>query len=580
HQYHGTTAGAQPDWEAEERGPAVFYTITLAAAASLTVTLTAEEEWDTYLYLLKGDCGALEEVASNDDYYGGGGWEEDWDVPTASQIAIGALEPGEYQVVVSGYDEEAFGGYFLRTAFGAKSECGDGVCDETFEDSYVCPADCTCGNEECEADEGETIETCPRDCVVCGDGVCTEDWESSWSCEEDCTCGNRECQPDRGETHDNCASDCPLCGDDVCERPLGENHDNCADDCPAPPANDTCASAVTITASGEQSVSGTTIGAVPDLSAMRGGDVYYTFTLGAEAAVTATVTSDPAWDTYLVLLKGSCDALETVVTNDDFDGFGSGKSRVAKVLAAGTYFLAVDGFGNDDFGPFDLAVVFGEAPVCGDGTCNEAFETWQTCLEDCPAPIVCGNYICQEGETAESCASDCPTCGNQLCESWLGESKASCGDDCPGAPTNNTCDKATVLALDGVAVNGTTIAATTEYKPRTRGPDVYYKFSLPADSPITLLMATDPAWDTYLFLLKGTCDGYEEVAYNDDSGGIGSGRSMISKETLAAGDYLVVVTGYKVSTVGPFTLTGSTVYTEPEDSGDEWDDEYDDEWDY
>ncbi len=43
-------------------------------------------------------------------------------------------------------------------------DCPNGICNPG-EDYLSCPEDCTCGNEKCDKDRGETSENCPRDCT-------------------------------------------------------------------------------------------------------------------------------------------------------------------------------------------------------------------------------------------------------------------------------------------------------------------------------------------------------------------------------------------------------------------------------
>jgi V8-like Glu-specific endopeptidase len=73
----------------------------------------------------------------------------------------------------------------------AEASCGDGKC-EAPETSESCPHDCliegSCGDGECKAPE--TSESCPDDCVInsetCGDGTCDETTEDCFLCPEDC----------------------------------------------------------------------------------------------------------------------------------------------------------------------------------------------------------------------------------------------------------------------------------------------------------------------------------------------------------------------------------------------------------
>ena len=98
----GSTEVASIDYVAA-LGPDVWYGLTLDAAASVTAVVEADGGWDTFLFLLAGPCGAAVEVARNDD----------WERVGVSRIVEGALAPGEYLLVVAGYDEDAAGPFTL-----------------------------------------------------------------------------------------------------------------------------------------------------------------------------------------------------------------------------------------------------------------------------------------------------------------------------------------------------------------------------------------------------------------------------------------------------------------------------------
>jgi len=96
--------------------------------------------------------------------------------------------------------------------------CGDGICDQDYENESNCPDDCGCNNNGiCEPDRGETVDNCP-DCepdpVICND--------------------NEICEPELGETEDNCG-DCGCDDDDECEPLRGETRFNCEDCVDRPP---------------------------------------------------------------------------------------------------------------------------------------------------------------------------------------------------------------------------------------------------------------------------------------------------------------------------------------------------------
>jgi hypothetical protein len=152
--------------------------------------------------------------------------------------------------------------------------CGDGRCDDELgETQGSCPTDCydrctadadclnarwdvlcegtwdcaggacvevcdyaTCGNGSCDADLGETFQTCRADCQGCGsyaDCVGTEPWtllcRGFWACiGGECTatcssnlCGDGMCRPDFGEDGSSCFQDCGFGPCDVAADCLG-----------------------------------------------------------------------------------------------------------------------------------------------------------------------------------------------------------------------------------------------------------------------------------------------------------------------------------------------------------------------
>ncbi|MFH1289791.1 MAG: hypothetical protein ABIH92_00105 [Nanoarchaeota archaeon] len=123
--------------------------------------------------------------------------------------------------------------------------CGDGFCDEQYEDICSCEEDCSgfsnnsVGGLDCTA--------------ICGDGFCDLELpceENSENCPGDCTatggpvCGNGACEGEGEEQ--NCPEDCStqqicesLCGDGECQEvvcqgegcPCPETFENCPEDC-------------------------------------------------------------------------------------------------------------------------------------------------------------------------------------------------------------------------------------------------------------------------------------------------------------------------------------------------------------
>jgi len=221
---------------------------------------------------------------------------------------------------------------------------------------------CACGDGTCDAEGGETTATCPLDCgTECGDGACNGD-ESPNNCTEDCgTCGNGVC--DGSDTQDSCCSDCG-CADEgeVC----------LANECVADPGpGDSCSAALEIAAEGTQSVTGDNLLAQDDFSGScifgAGGlDRVYTFTLTGTTEVDAISSG---FDTGLYLRSTCDDAESELACDDDIDFPENPGSQVTQTLAAGTYFLIIDGFNDEAVGSYTIDVTF--TPVCPGGECGE-----------------------------------------------------------------------------------------------------------------------------------------------------------------------------------------------------------------
>jgi len=134
----------------------------------------------------------------------------------------------------------------------------------------------------------------------------------------------------------------------------------------AGPANDTCAMAQPLTLmNGMTMVSGTTTGALNDTgaaaltcsnSSRSAADVFYSFTLTQPQDVRVTVT--PTMGSALspaVAITTTCGAAGA--TFEQACNSNTPATAVARRLAAGTYFIVVDGDASATSGDFDLAVV-------------------------------------------------------------------------------------------------------------------------------------------------------------------------------------------------------------------------------
>ncbi len=90
-------------------------------------------------------------------------------------------------------------------------------------------------------------------------------------------------------------------------------------------------------------------------------DVFYRFHLDQPTSVELLMTTAPSWDTYLYLFSGTCDPLEELARNDDWNG--SHRSRIfQEQLDAGDYLVMATGYGDSTVGAFDLTITLGAAP--------------------------------------------------------------------------------------------------------------------------------------------------------------------------------------------------------------------------
>ena len=547
----GTTAFATSEHTPHAAGsPDVFYRFSLAADALVDLVVEAEG-WDPWLYLLSGTCAAPVEVASNDD--DGGDLRR-------SRVVARVLEAGDYHVVVAGRSPEEAGDFTLDARFGEPVVCPDGVC----ADGYARPGpdNDLCADAAVLVVEGTTVGSTERaghDYVPNARGGADVFYglhlegaasvelllqtDGDWDVElvllaGTCDVHEEVSRNDRFGTHTRAYlqqlsldpgdylvivtgwdedargpfsltvtfGDAVVCGDGECGEPH-EDWQGCPQDCEAPPgpANDTCAAAEVVPASGEQQVDGTTSLARSDYVAGGRGsrDVYYAFSLEAEAGVDILLEAEDGWDTYLFLLRGACGATDEVEHNDDGEGMGDSRIR-APQLPPGDYLVVVTGYDDLDSGDFTLLLEFSDPVRCGDGVCNEDWAEPTSCPEDCDV----------------------------------------------AGPENDLCAGATPLPSQGTQeVQGTTEDAGHHYAAHDEpSPDVFYRFTLDQAASVGLAVEVDGWWLSYTYLLLGTCDDNEVVAEDMWEEGIYEGR-------LAAGDYLVVVAGWEADDCGDFTLS-------------------------
>ncbi len=318
--------------------------------------------------------------------------------------------------------------------------CGDGVCTAAVGESLQsCPADCM---PQCTGPEGCVMLNWPLFCTGhwacedagcvplcefddCGDGTCAgAAGESAGSCPRDCgarctapsdclllpwteSCGGRwDCPSGLGCTP-NCTDG--SCGNGRCEAALGESVASCASDCGAlceTPA-DCLPQAWRVACPGHWECTASRCAAHCELDACGDGN--------CDAAAGETAASCPP----------DCAAPCTGAAD----------------CAGNLWYAGCDGAWQCRDGECRASC---DAAHCGDGLCDEpAGETPAACPADCRIPcpaglgdclgepwrLPCtGRWACPTGDCEAVC--DVVGCGDGICQSDAGEAPLSCPADC------------------------------------------------------------------------------------------------------------------------------------------------------
>ncbi len=217
-----------------------------------------------------------------------------------------------------------------------------------------------------------------------------------------------------------------------------------------PPAHDTCAGALELSASGEYE--GTTCGAAddhappPSCAGGGGPDVWYRFVVTQRETVYADTVDGRTWNSVLQLRWGECSGgLPPVVCADDQCPAVSGgrRSQLLEVLDPGTYYLVVDGQAVGEAGPFRLRF---QRASCGepstltgngnfDGTTAGRADEWAgSCGGESSPDVFYAFGLCEPRTvTASTCS---PMSGFDSVLAFLGSGCAdtdevACNDDDP-----------------------------------------------------------------------------------------------------------------------------------------------------
>jgi hypothetical protein len=518
---------------------------------------------DTVLYIRSSDCAnPASEVGCNDDAT---------PAPTvsgASSLSVSIATPGVYYLVVDAHDSSSGGSYEMQVDFLA----GEGE---------PCDAPASCGpGLICRIPLGGQTKVCSKH--VCSDGVDDDgDGKLDYPFDPGCT------SPDDDDESDPCpGAGCPECADGI-----DNDHDGKIDY----PADTTCTCAAdnsescpstdgvtTITAAATM---GDTTGAHNDVSPACGSTTSEagldkTYRIDLPALQSLTINTAPSFDAITSLYGASC--MGTPIGGNAV-GCEDTSDIVETNLAAGSYYIVVDGYFSDQFGTFTLNVsgkiaanqscesplVTAGALSCGNGYACKGTVGSRTCQ-----PARCSDGIDNDGDGkidypfdpgCDSPADDdetnpttLPVCGNNVDDDADGTKDYPADYGCSSAAGTSevfcsTEHDATAL-ITAKTTTGTTTGKANDEMPsctsNSTAPDIVYALQLPVAVQALQIDTIGSSFDTVVSLRDTTC-ATDVLCVDDGTGTVGP--SQLNLTNLEPGGYSVIVDGYATNS-GNVTL--------------------------
>jgi pseudolysin/vibriolysin len=347
--------------------------------------------------------------------------------------------------------------------------------------------------------------------------------------------------------------------------------------------NPACLNSTIVATSGI--TSGTTIGGPnaynPFCAAFAGSGPDASVQLDLPSLNSLDLTLTANYNAVFELTAGSC--------HGDVLACTQGTTQHRGALAAGAYYVVVDGFASTDSGAFTLSV---SGEIAAGGSCEVPLATsgallcavGTTCTGE-PGARTCRVPACSDGvdndgdgrsdypadpgcdsadddDEADACPGpDCPVCSNSLDDDGDGGTDfaldpscwAASGTDEAFCSANGEQDRA--LLITRPRMTGSTVGLHSNFGTScvgAPGPDVAFSLTLPVPVASLVIETFDSSpvtFDTVLSLRTSDCS--SELACNDDSN---NQRSLLRLTDLAAGDYAVVLAGFNASSSGIYSL--------------------------
>jgi hypothetical protein len=553
----GTLIGAHDNHNPScggDGGGDILYTLSIPAMRSLTID-TEGTTGDTLLSLLTSTCS--EPSLACDDDGGTSG--------NSSRIAMTNLASGTYIVAVDNYNSTKPPQPYDLHVTGVISPGGSCNPEDTLGGALECPA-----SNPCTGTTGNLI--CQPS--ACGDGI-DNDGDNLTDYPADPGCSSLD-DTDETDTCPGVGPGCPECADGVDNDGDGQTDYPQDTNCAAPgQQSEGCPSTDGVTPLTMPVTIDDTTGATNDTvhNACQDDDSTapdHTYSLQLPALKSLTIDGDSDFDGVLVMLDSTCGGTELACQD--------GELITKQNVAAGNYFVVIDGWTDDEVGTTTLTVSgviqnggSCEVPLAQNGalTCGAGF----TC-SGTPGSRTCRPAICHDGldndgdgiadypndpgcssisdnDESDTCpgGADCPACSNGLDDD--GDGVIDYPDDpaCGAASSvSEACPASEPIAeLVLPSTVGTTIGATNDVIPscgsssNTAG-DVTYSITVPALT--NLHIANVNSFSSAVTLLDSTCGGTPLQCSSSDTINVGP---------LAAGTYYYVVDGYSTDS-GSYTI--------------------------